>query len=178
MDQIKNIIKNQGVVIFPTDTVLALACSPYAKQAIDKIYQIKQRDRKKPLALLVSSISQLEQIAILNEVGHKLLSEHQAGSITLICQLKPDVSFSFAAENNTIGVRITTHPIAISIIKAINSPIVATSVNISGEDSLTDSSSIPDIIRKQVDYVIEGKSASAKSSKIFDISNGYRVVVR
>ncbi len=178
MDQIKNIIKNNGIVIFPTDTVLALACSPYSDEAIDKIYQIKQRERNKPLALLVSSIEQLEQIAILNEVGRKLLSEHSAGSITLICKLKPDVNFSCAAENNTIGVRITTHALAKSIINAINSPIVATSVNLSGDASIIDSTLIPEIIRKQVDYVAEGKSDSARPSKIFDISGGDAALLR
>jgi tRNA threonylcarbamoyl adenosine modification protein (Sua5/YciO/YrdC/YwlC family) len=178
INQIKNIIQNEGVVIFPTDTVLALACSPYSKKAIDKIYKIKQRDRNKPLALLVSSIEQLQQIGILNEIGHKLLSEHSPGSITLICKLRPDIDFSFAAKNNTIGLRITTNPVALFIIKAIDSSLVATSVNISGDLALTDTINIAKKIRSQVDYVIEGKSSSSNASKIVDISAGHEVYLR
>lgn len=178
MDKIKNIINNNGVVIFPTDTVLALSCSIKSQNAIRKIYQIKKRSYDKPLALLASSVDQLEEIAILNKIGHDLLLKYKPRSITLICQLKPGMNFTFAAKNNTIGIRITTHPIALSIIKAINSCVVATSVNISGDIALKDTAKIPEDIIKQVDYVIKGSSYSDYASKIIDISQGKEIHLR
>jgi L-threonylcarbamoyladenylate synthase len=175
ISQLIKAIKNDGVVIFPTDTVLALSCLINSKHAFMKMCEIKQRDPNKPMAVLVNSIAQLEQIAYTNELAYQMLNAHAKGSITLVCKAKADYPI---IANGNIGVRITTHAVPLAIINALSMPIIATSVNLSAQDAILDTKYIPDIIKQKVDFIFPGASTSNKASRVVDITSGVAVELR
>ncbi len=175
LDKLIKAIKNDGVVIFPTDTVLALSCLLNSKDAFMRMCQIKQRDPKKPMAVLVSSMAQLEKIAYTNALAYELIATHAPGSITLVCKAKDHYPI---IANGKIGARITTHQVPLAIIQALGMPIIATSVNLSSQNAITDTNFIPETIKQQVDFIFSGSSTSNKASKVVDISSGAAVELR
>ena len=177
LENLIRIMNDDGVVILPTDTTLGLCCLSSSHTAIERIYQIKQRERNKPLSLLVSSLTQIEEIAMLNDTARKLLTEHTPGSITLVCNLKPGINFA-CTTNNTIGLRISNHLDITSLIERLKAPIVATSVNLANEKEATDYENISLDIIKQVDYVLHGALGSGVASRVIDVTSSTPLYLR
>jgi tRNA threonylcarbamoyl adenosine modification protein (Sua5/YciO/YrdC/YwlC family) len=156
------IIKSGGLVVFPTETVYALAADCFNANSVDKIYEIKGRGLHKPLSLLVENIQAIEEIAHLNATERRLLKVFTPGPLTLVLNLK-----NHAAA--TIGVRIPNHPIAQAILKAVKSPIIGTSANLSGTNDHRFSALIPAAILDHVDLLIEDdNSVTGVGSSVID----------
>lgn len=127
------------VVIVPTDTVFGMAADYQNLDAVKKIYELKGRTEEKPLAMLVGSVEMLEEIVEDVRPVHKLLIERfWPGGLTLVFKKKVGVSDLITAGGDRVGVRMPSHQGSLSVIKALGRPIVATSVNKSGQVSLND----------------------------------------
>jgi len=139
------VLRKGRVVIFPTDTVYGLGCICNSEQATDRIYDLKNRDRKKPLILFVSDLKQIEDIAYdIPPVAKELMNKFWPGPLTIILRAKENISISKACifktdKFNTISFRMPNHPIPLFLVKELGVPIATTSANISGynEQSLS-----------------------------------------
>lgn len=142
---------NEGsVVIFPTDTVYGLACRLYDNLGVNRILKIKNRPKSKHLAILCDTLVTVNDLAILDERALKLAHDFWPGPLTLILQSSKS-HFKKTGEK-TIGIRIPDHNGAITLIKQ-NGPLVTTSVNLSGEEPLTDIDEIKTHFSELVDYI-------------------------
>lgn len=137
------------VIIFPTDTVYGIGASIYDVEGMDKIYQIKKRDKSKPLAVLCADIDQIESIAYVTDKARKLISKFLPGPLTVILKSKECILDTFNGE--TVGVRIPNYDVALEILKE-NGPMATTSVNESGMPSINNYN---EIIREYSDLVNE-----------------------
>ncbi len=148
---------NDGdVVIFPTDTVYGLACRLYDNEAIERIYQLKERSKTKHLAVLCDSLISINDIAVIDERVLKLAHAFWPGPLTMIL---PSTSAHFKKTGEkTIGVRIPNHDAALWLIKK-NGPLLTTSVNKSGDLPLNDVDLIKQHFSDKVDYIYEEYNA-------------------
>ncbi|MGL9719036.1 MAG: L-threonylcarbamoyladenylate synthase [Wolbachia sp.] len=179
ISEIINAIQNNLLVCFPTETVYALACSALDSGAIKKIYQVKKRSQNKPLSIFVSDIYSLTKIAELEEKYLGLINHFSPGPITYILPLKNNNILPYEFFKGSIGVRIANHPIAISILNELKTPIVATSINISGEKSVYKASDIPQSIKQHLSAVIEDdKLVSGIESTVIDLTGNKIKVLR
>lgn len=162
-----------GVVSFPTETVYALSCDATNELAIDKVYEIKKRNREQVFAILVSNISELEKYAEVDERFYKLAARFSPGPITYVLQAKSDTSIcSKLIKNGKIGIRIPDHKIAQEILKNYRHPIAATSVNLSGYPDAVEVSGIGEELQKQIDLILDsGKCTLGISSTVVDLSS-------
>ncbi|QKX03074.1 threonylcarbamoyl-AMP synthase [Wolbachia endosymbiont of Litomosoides sigmodontis] len=166
-----NAIQNNLLVCFPTETVYALACNALDSGAIEKTYQVKKRSQDKPLSIFVSDVHSLAKIAKLEGKYINLINHFSPGPITYILPLKNNNILPNRFFKGTIGVRIPDHPIAISILNRLKTPIVATSINISGEKSVCKASDIPQPIKQHLSAVIEDDElVSSTESSIIDLT--------
>jgi L-threonylcarbamoyladenylate synthase len=175
------IIKQGGLVAFPTETVYALACDPYNEHAVRRIYEIKGRGYDKPLSLLANSLRQIEKICYLSPKARSILHHFSPGPITLICNVKEDLNIFCLTNINkkTIGIRIPNHKIALDIIDSVGYPIFATSVNKSGEKAATNASEIINRFEKQIDMIIDGGEVEiGVSSTVVDVTKDEVVILR
>lgn len=131
--EVINAIKNNLLACFPTETVYALACNALGKESIEKIYRIKKRSQNKPLSVFVSNIDSLINIAKVKEEYIDLINYFSPGPMTYILPLQDNSILPNEFFKDSIGIRIPDHPIAISILNELKTPVVATSINISGE---------------------------------------------
>ena len=129
------ILENSGLVIFPTETVYGLAAKIDKPDAIRKIYDIKKRERNKPLSVLVSNKNQVKEVAkIDDELLDRIFENFWPGPLTVVLPKKENVSDLVTAGKETIGVRMPKNKIALSIIEASEMPLATTSVNVSGQE--------------------------------------------
>jgi len=177
----KKLLDAGRLICFPTDTVYALAASCTHSEATKHIYQLKARDANKPLALLTASLEQAKTIAILDDRATRIAQHFLPGALTLIVPLRPDTPLNPAinAGLTTIGLRIPNHPFALALLRYYGAPMIATSVNLSGEESATSTAMIPATFLPHIDLIIDGgHSPIGLSSTVVDVTGDEVMILR
>jgi L-threonylcarbamoyladenylate synthase len=172
-------LRRGGVVAFPTDTVYGLGASIYCEPAIERIYQLKQRPRSMALPVLVASAAQMEMLARDMPVSaRRLLDNIPPGGLTLVLPASEAVPGSIT-EGDTVAVRLTTHPVALSLIAGLGAPVVATSANLSGRSSATTAAEARSQLGNGVDVIVDGGPApGGTESTIVDLSGEKPALLR
>ncbi|MDN5247870.1 MAG: L-threonylcarbamoyladenylate synthase [Wolbachia endosymbiont of Tyrophagus putrescentiae] len=179
IDSVVNAIKNNLLVCFPTETVYALACNALNSEAIEKIYQIKKRSKNKPLSVFVKDISSLMKIVKVRKEYINLINQLSPGPITYILPLRNTNILPSEFFKVSVGLRIPDHPTAASILNKLEIPIIATSINISGEKSACKASDIPQSIKQYLFSIIEDDElVSGVESTIVDLTTDQPKILR
>jgi L-threonylcarbamoyladenylate synthase len=174
-----SILKNGGVVAFPTDTVYGLGASMAIDSAVEKVYRIKGRPRNMALPLLLADIAQLEQVAISIPASARLLADKfWPGPLTLVLLKSDSVSDIVSSGSKTIAVRIPDHPVPTSLARGIGTAITGTSANLSGQPSALTSAEAREQLGNKVDFIIEGDCPGGRESTVVDLSGKAPVILR
>lgn len=164
-----SILKAGGTLVFPTETVYGIGADAFNSSAVDKIFEIKGRARDNPLIFHISSFKMLESLAYLNSLAKKIVRIFWPGPLTLVLKSKIDKQFTFGLD--TIAVRMPENYIALKLIEAFGSPIVAPSANISGKPSSTDFHHVFQDFNGKVDCIIDGgKTVYGIESTVIDVT--------
>jgi L-threonylcarbamoyladenylate synthase len=174
------IIRNGGVVAFPTDTVYGLGAGAYIEPAIERVYRIKKRPLEMSVPLLVGDISQVHEVADnIPASGWRLIDRFWPGGLTLIVYRSRIVKDIITAGGDTVAIRMPNHPVACALIKGSGMPLVGTSANISGCPAVSTAAEVRDQMGKDVDLIIEGEpSPSGVESTVVDITGEIAVILR
>ncbi len=157
--------KNDGVLLYPTATVWGLGCSIFSEKAVEKIYTLKNRERNKPLIVLVSTITQLQEIV--GELPNKILELAQSDEPTSIAYPEvKNIPNYMLAENGSLAIRVTRHPFCVALINKTNEPLVSTSANIAGQPTPKYYAEISNEIIDNVDFAV-----SKEIEKSFKLSS-------
>lgn len=134
VDNLVAIIKNDGVIVVPTDTVYGLAANALSQRAVQKVLKIKGRKQGKPLPVLISSLEMLDGVAVArDEQTKEMIKKVWPGKATLILPARGWLPMEVRGNNGlTIGVRIPNHPWLGRLIDKFGGPITGTSANVSG----------------------------------------------
>jgi len=152
-----NIIKNGGLVIFPTETVYGIGANGLNKEAVAKIFEAKGRKSDNPLILHISDLDMLDTIVNnITPLERKLMDSFWPGPLTIILPKRESVPNIVSANLETVGVRMPSNEIARELIRLSNVPIAAPSANISGKPSGTNIEDIIDEFSGKVDYILDG----------------------
>ena len=177
IDKAFEIIKNDGIVVFPTDTVYGIGCNPYSEKAIKKIYAIKSRDFSKPLPVLAYSKEVVNRIVFFDKFTEKIVDKFWPGSLTIILKLTDEKIKKSLNLNDKIAVRVPDHECTLALLKKCNF-LVGTSANVSGHSSFTN----PDECIKNIhnyDIFVDGGTITSKAeSTIIEIENGEIKIIR
>ena len=172
IDKIVEYIKDGKIGIIPTDTVYGLVGDAVSDAVIDRIYKIKKRDRSKPLLILVSDTYMLRKyVSITNEIEDRLVNRYWPGKMTLILKKKDTVSDLLTGGKDTIGVRIPDNDDLRDIIRMVGRPVISTSANISGSETITNVKNIEKELAKNVDFIEDGGELVASASTIVSAIN-------
>jgi L-threonylcarbamoyladenylate synthase len=177
------LIKNGGIIVFPTDTIYGLGCDPYNNRAVKKIYQIKKRTKDKPLPLLTSDIKSAEKIISLNDIGRKLAEHFWPGPLTIVGKLiDNNISKAITAGKQTIGIRIPNNTDTLNLLNYCN-VLSGTSANISNDNSNSTAIEVMNSKLGGYDAILIGDDSEprnpffSKGSTIIDItSNDIRII--
>lgn len=168
VSEAKKILEKGGTVIFPTETAYGIAADATSEEAIEKVYELKQRPREKGLTTIVSTVEQAEKYADLGKEEKKIVEEFMPGPLTLVSEKKDDVPDNL---NEKFAFRISSSELARKL--AQSAPITATSANISGEKTSYSINDIRPELREKADYIIdEGELEEGPTSSIVEIDDG------
>ena len=146
-------MRKGGVILYPTDTVWGIGCDATNKEAVAKVYSIKQRDDSKALICLVDSEARLQRyFRNVPNVAWDLL-EAAMKPTTVILDDAVNVAENLVAEDGSLAMRITSEPFSKGLCYRFQKPIVSTSANVSGEPAASNYEDISDVILNAVDYV-------------------------
>ncbi|OGZ78986.1 MAG: threonylcarbamoyl-AMP synthase [Candidatus Staskawiczbacteria bacterium RIFOXYD2_FULL_37_9] len=172
------VLKNGGVVIFPTDTVYGFLALADNGKAIEKIYKIKKRPRSKPLAVFVKDIKMAKTLAEISEKQEKILKKRWPGKFTFILECHSRESGNPVIKDGKIALRIPKRKFLNDLLKKINKPLAQTSVNISGQPALTKISDIINLFKNRSTSEVEqfliidaGNLPKSKPSAIIDLTS-------
>lgn len=158
------VLKRGGIVAIPTETVYGLAAASRNRQAIDRLYSLKKRDRAKPLTLCFADSSRAQEyFSILPPFGYRMIESYWPGPLTVI--------FYAINSEETIGIRVTSHPVAAAVLCELNSPVYLPSANISGEKEAVSAEEVVRVFGEAVDLVLDaGPSPLSQPSTVVDLT--------
>lgn len=171
-------MKTGGVIAYPTDTTYGIGCSIFCKKSIERIYQMKVRDRRKPFSIICSSLSEISRYARVSTVAFKIIKRYLPGPYTFIFEATREVPDLLLTRQKTVGIRIPDNPICTALVTALGNPIITTSANLTGEDPQGDPRVIEDVFGNQLEYVIDGGLLATDVSSVVSLINDVPEVLR
>ena len=179
LETAKYILKQGGIIAFPTDTVYGLAADPANEQALKRIYQVKNRPDEKALPILIGEIAQLERIAfepLENFQAIKMAKKFWPGPLTLIFEKRQDLS-PLVTSLPTVGVRIPAYPPVIQLLQD-SGPLAVTSANISAGRNSLSAEDVMAQLEGSIDLLLDGgKTPGTIPSTVVDCSRAERFVI-
>jgi tRNA threonylcarbamoyl adenosine modification protein (Sua5/YciO/YrdC/YwlC family) len=171
-------LKNGGVVAYPTDTTYGIGCSIFSKKGIERIYGIKQRDRKKPFSFICTDLSEIARYAKVSNYAFKLMKRLLPGPYTFVLEANSVVPDLLQTKQRTVGIRIPDNEICLAIVKELGTPIVTTSANLSGEDPIGNPWQVEADLGKLLDVVVDGGELTADVSSVVSLIGDVPEVLR
>ena len=165
-------LKEGKICVFPTETVYGLACDYANEEAVNKIFEIKGRDRTKPLPIMISNVKDINLVA--REVPYafyELANKYMPGPLTVVLKKNPNISDIITGGLDTVGVRMPNHIFALNLIRFLGGPMIATSSNLSGKPSPKNFLEAQKDMIGKVDIMVDGGDCEeGVPSTIIDLS--------
>ncbi|MFN4336997.1 MAG: L-threonylcarbamoyladenylate synthase [Candidatus Nitrosocaldus sp.] len=166
------IVRDGGVIAYPTDTVYGLGCDPYNDGAVERVFRIKGREEGKAMPLLCASIDDAMKIAYMDERALILARHFWPGALTIVARLRDRRISSKIIKDGKVGVRVPRHEHALRLIRSCNGVLVGTSANPSGMNPASDARQVIAIL-KELDAVLDcGAVSIGKVSTVYDVDEG------
>jgi L-threonylcarbamoyladenylate synthase len=164
------IVRNGGLVIYPTDTVYGLGCDPFNVNAVKQVFRAKG-NRKKPLPILSCFIADLGRIAHLTDAAQKIAGKFWPGPLTIVVLKKPPLLDVVTCNLPSVGVRVPKHDVAAQLIRLSGGLLVGTSANKTGQKPPQTASEAAEQLGEEVDLIINGGRAPlGKPSTVVDLT--------
>ena len=178
--QAVEVIERNGVIVYPTDSGYALGCRLGAREAMERILQIRQIELSHHLTLVCHDLSELGQYARVDNQQYRLLKQLTPGAYTFILPATKEVPRrTLHPKRATIGLRVPDHPVAQALLKALGEPILSCTLMLPDDDvPLSDADDIAEKIGKRVDLIIDSGHCEPESTTVLDLTEDEIVVVR
>ena len=154
MEQIIQTLKSGGTILYPTDTIWGIGCDATNIDAIEKIFEIKKREKTKSMIILVETEKRLQDLVDVPEMAWEIMDLSEK-PVTIIYDHPRNLPKELLAEDGSIGIRLVKNDFLKKLISKLNKPLVSTSANFSGEKSPMKFSDISHEIVDSVDFVVE-----------------------
>jgi len=180
VEQAISILKQGGIVAFPTDTVYGLGACISITQAVERVYQVKGRPRSMALPLLLADKSQIGEVAYpVPPIAWLLADKFLPGALTMVLPRAKSVPDIVTGGGKTVAVRIPAHPVPVALARGLGAPIVGTSANLSGKPSSLTAEEVYAQLGDRVDLIIDGgRCPGGKESTIVDLTGEAPILLR
>ena len=166
------VLKKGGLVAFPTDTVFGLGALADNVEAIKRIYEVKQRPASQAMPLLLSSLDEVDSVAMeVSETARRLMRRFWPGGLTLVVKKAAWLPDVITAGGSSVAIRVPDHPVPLALIRQVGKPLVGTSANRSGEDSPITVEEVFSQLGGKIDMIIDdGTPVLPGESTILDVT--------
>jgi Sua5/YciO/YrdC/YwlC family protein len=174
------ILAGGGIIAYPTETFYGLGVDATNEKAIEKIFAVKGRDLKNPISLIIGKPDDIYPLVKnVPETAKILMAAFWPGALTIVFQASDKISPLLTAGSGKIGLRISSHPIALKIVTKTKKPLTATSANLSGTPECSLASEVIKQIGDKIDAILDwGETQGGKASTIIDVTCDPPVILR
>ena len=178
ISKVVDILKRDGVIAYPTDTVYGLGCDIASRKAIERVRRIKKMDNKRHLSFVFSDLKTISLYAQVTDNDYKLLRRYLPGAYTFILQATRLVPRIVLTKKHEVGIRIPDNRICQALLAELGNPILSSSVRLPDDQLLDDPREIERIYRGQIDLVIDGGVFFPQPSTVISLLDGPPMVIR
>ncbi|MDJ0816470.1 MAG: L-threonylcarbamoyladenylate synthase [Desulfobacterales bacterium] len=172
------IFKKGGIVVYPTDTFYGIGCDIMNKKAIEKIYQLKQRNKNIPFSFICSGLKNISHYAKVSNYAYKTMKRLLPGPYTFILEGSKLVPKIMLTKRKTAGIRVPDNPICLALVNELENPLLTTSATKPDGSIFHDASLIHDYFGKRVDAVIDGSIVPGRPSSVISLIDDVPEVIR
>ena len=172
------ILQNGGIIVYPTDTVYGIGCDLFNKRGIEKIYEIKQRSKKKPFSFICADLKDISRYAQVSNYAYKTMKRLLPGPYTFILEASRLVPKILLPKRKTTGIRVPDNRICLSLAGELGHPIISTSATTQEGEVLSDPFEIEEKLGHCIDLIIDGGILGAEQSSIVTLVDDMPQVIR
>ncbi|MCL2326102.1 MAG: L-threonylcarbamoyladenylate synthase [Proteobacteria bacterium] len=177
LKRVADIIREGGLVVYPTDTIYGLGCDITHKKSVERVYQMKGKDRKHPLAFICPDLKNIAKYAVVSNAAYRLMKRILPGPYTIILPASREVPRLMLSKSATVGIRIPEHPVTQALVEQLDNPLITTSVPSAGQVQFDD----PGEIARRLpflDVVIDCGLIAPQPSTVIDLTEDVPRLVR
>jgi tRNA threonylcarbamoyl adenosine modification protein (Sua5/YciO/YrdC/YwlC family) len=171
------VLERGGVMAYPTDSNYGIGCGIFDKDAIDRVYKLRNLNSDHLLSMLVPDLSDIARYALIENDSYRIMKRYLPGPYTFILRATPEVPRIFQSKRMTVGIRVPNHPVTLAIARTYRKPIVSTSTKIEGK-ALSNAEEIAQMMGRGLDLILDAGTLNSDDSSVVDLSGPYPVVIR
>jgi len=172
------ILMKGGVIIYPTDTVYGIGCDIFNKEALEKIFSIKNDSINKLFSFICSDLKDIAKYAKVSDYAYRTMKHLLPGPYTFILPAAKLVPKKLWSKRKTVGIRVPNHQVTLTLVKELGHPIISTSTTNRKGEVLIDPFEIKNIFNSQVDLMLASGNLSGDPSSVIDLSAEIPEVIR
>jgi tRNA threonylcarbamoyl adenosine modification protein (Sua5/YciO/YrdC/YwlC family) len=176
--RVAQILKNGGVATYATDTFYGIGCDITNKKAIEKIYQLKQRDKKKPFSFMCSDLKNISRYAKVSNYAYKTMKRLLPGPYTFVLEGSREVPKMMLTRRKTAGIRVPNHALCIALVHELGNPILTTSATMPDGTVFEDASLIHEHFGGRLDVVIDSGPVTGTPSSVISLIDDMPEIIR
>jgi len=178
IDQVGQILRRGGIIAYPTDTYYGIGCDIMNKKAIERIYQLRQRDKKKPFSFICSSLKNISHYAKVTNYAYNNMRRLLPGPYTFVLPGSKLVPKIMLTKRKTAGIRVPDNRICMALVEALGNPIISTSAKDAEGAIFYDASLINEYFGNRLEVVIDGGYVPGQPSSVVSIIDDTPEVIR
>ncbi len=172
------VLKNGGVIIYPTDTVYGIGCDIFNREALDRIFTIKNDSSTKLFSFVCANLKDIANYAKVSDYAYRVMKHLLPGPYTFILPAAKLVPKKLWSKRKTVGIRVPNHAVTIKLVEELGNPIISTSTTSRKGEILIDPFEIKNIFNIHVDLMLASGNLSGKSSSVIDLSMEEPEIIR
>ena len=178
INKVVEILKKGGIVVYPTDTYYGIGCDIMNKKAIERIYQLKQRNKSNPFSFICSGLKNISHYAKVSNYAYKTMKRLLPGPYTFILEGSRLVPKIMLTKRRTAGIRVPDNSICLGLVSELGNPLLTTSATMPDGTIFHDASLIHDFFGKRVDAVVDGSIVPGQPSSVISLIDDIPEVIR
>jgi tRNA threonylcarbamoyl adenosine modification protein (Sua5/YciO/YrdC/YwlC family) len=172
------ILKDGGIIAYPTDTIYGIGCDIMNKKAIEKVYRLMHRDQSKPFSFICSDLTNISQYAKVSNYAYKTMRRLLPGPYTFILEGSKMVPKIMLTKRKTAGIRVPAHEICLKLVEGLGNPIISTSASRPDGNVFDNPSLLHDHFGPAIDMVIDGGIVTGEPSSVISLINDSPEILR
>ena len=172
------VLKDGGLIVYPTDSIYGLGCDLFNKRAIEKIYQIKGNDKRKYLSFICSDLKGISEYAYVSNAAYKIMRRLLPGPYTFILNATRQVPKVLLEKRKTVGIRVPDNVVCHALLAEFGNPVISTSACLPDQDYIGDPDRIESTFARKVDLFLDAGPGSLEPSTVIDLTRDEPVLIR
>lgn len=172
------VLKEGGIIVYPTDTVYGMGCDLFNKQGIERIYEIKRRNKKEPLSFICADLKDISNYALVSNYAYKTMRRLLPGAYTFVMEASRLVPKILLTKRRTVGIRVPDNKICLSLVTELGHPLINTSAKLEADEILSDPFEIERKFKHSVALVIDGGTLASDQSSVISLIDDVPQVLR